>query len=66
MLSNAGVSLNKKRHACRHTHASILGDNGASVEKIMKAVGWTSEKTALNYINSSSDDIEDMISELPQ
>jgi len=66
MLSNAGVSLNKKRHACRHTHASILGDNGASVEKIMKAVGWTSEKTALNYINSSSDDIEDMISGLPQ
>ena len=66
MLSDAGVSLKKKRHACRHTHASILGDKGASLEKIMKAVGWTSEKTALNYINSSSDDIEEMISGLPQ
>lgn len=56
----------KDRHACRHTHASMLGDNGASLQDIMKAVGWKSSKVALGYVKTDSKKVKDMINGLPE
>tara|TARA_B100000963_G_C22269488_1_gene512071 strand:- start:426 stop:560 length:135 start_codon:yes stop_codon:yes gene_type:complete len=44
----------------------MLGDNGASLQDIMKAVGWKSSKVALGYVKTDSKKVKDMINGLPE
>ena len=65
MCQMAGIKY-KDRHACRHTHASMLGENGASLQDIMEAVGWKSSKVALGYVKTDSNKVKKMINALPE
>lgn len=64
MCQQAGVKY-KNRHACRHTHASWLGQKN-SLQGLMTAVGWKSSKVALGYVHTNQDEVEKMINELPE
>ena len=64
MLAGCGIK-HKNRHSCRHTHASMMVDNGATLPKLMKSIGWRSTKVALGYINTDDNEIENLVTGLP-
>ena len=64
MLENCGIK-HKNRHSCRHTHASMIVDGGASLPELMKSIGWRSTKVALGYINSDDNKIANLVTSLP-